>query len=227
MINNNNFSKDSSNLFINLYDNAINLFKKQKINESENYYKNKCEIIKEKSSNLKNYLKEYSDPPFGGGEPIEPVGDSGPLLARKEFQIPNGGNPQNWPFITPENYQQIIQMLLGWLGNPPSWWNINYWPINPDQQSTLATSWGNFVNALIIAVDRAGCSGANCNLNPGFDRGPELYFAVMQKFYERTSAVHGSPKPFPLQYQARYHPVPDSNVQIAMRDWDAGSNYNI
>ena len=195
-----------------------------------NYYKNLCEQLKYKVNTLQTLL-EYEDNRFGcpdgNCDPI-PVGDSDAILSRKEFQTqsppppPTGG-----PWITPQNYQQIIMMLLGWLGNPPSWWNVNYWVVNPGQTPPLQASWGNFVNELIAAVERAGCQGGGCNPNQNLGPpGPERYFALIEKFRQSTAAVDGQPRPWPLNYQARYHPVEGSNVQVAMRDWDPIQQYD-
>lgn len=57
---------DHANVFVNPYDNALNILRRQKLNESENYYKNKYNNLNKKINALTKYLEEaansaYSD----------------------------------------------------------------------------------------------------------------------------------------------------------------------
>jgi len=199
------------------------------MNYLTNYYKNLSEQLQNKINSLQQVLLEYEDIPPGGPEPAEPVGDSNAVLSAKKFQTTNPPPPGGGPWITHDNWNNIFWMLLNMLGNPPSWWTTNYWPVEvPAGIDPILHTWGTFITEIMGAVERAGCEGAECgnnaNLGPA---GPERYWAV-QETWARISAAanNGQPRPFPIQYQARYHPVSGSNVQIGMRDWEGSNQYN-
>jgi hypothetical protein len=51
---------DHANVFVNPYDNVLNKLRQQKLNESENYYKNKYNNLNKKLNVLTKYLEEAS-----------------------------------------------------------------------------------------------------------------------------------------------------------------------
>ena len=163
------------------------------MNYLTNYYKNLSEQLQNKINNLQQVLLEYEDNPPGGPEPAEPVGDSNAVLSAKKFQVPNNpDDPNSWPFITAQNWQQIYAMLEGWFNGPvPSWFKLGYWG-GPDSSLTLQDQWQNFVAFLKGAVLRAGQGN------------PESYWYVQNKWNEFTTAVDGQPVVFPLRYRAQY-----------------------
>lgn len=96
---------DHANVFVNPYDNVLNKLRQQKLNESENYYKNKYNNLNKKLNVLTKYLEEAS----GSAYSADGRGVGSPMMGMSTSSDPYamlGG------FIPPTLFKNIPKELL-------------------------------------------------------------------------------------------------------------------